>query len=300
MQRDIIGDWGSSRLRLALAQNGAVIDRRDGPGATAARGRHADILAELTHDWRTAHGALPVTLCGAVGAREGWAEAPYLPCPAAIKDIASLLHTPHGHSDVRIAPGMSWRGGDDVCDVMRGEETQILGALAIDPTLQHGRHIVCLPGTHTKWVEVIDAAVTRLRTVMTGEAFALLNQHSNLVGAVAALSPAPDAFAEGLRLALRAREANPLALAFQARAHRLLEARTPDWAHGFLSGALIGADVRTGRSLFDDAGEVTLIGAPALTAAFSAACSAFGLIARAMSGDACSEAGLMRLARQRV
>src|SRR4051812_42565669 len=145
----IAGDWGTSNLRLRLcAADGSVLDSRDGPGAADSRGRFAEVFDGLTADWRAT--PLPALLCGMAGWTFGWVEAPYLPCPEDIDSVADALT--RARADVHIAPGMRCANPLGAPDVMRGEETQLLGALELRPELAQGRHLVCMPGTHTKWV----------------------------------------------------------------------------------------------------------------------------------------------------
>src|SRR5476649_2586079 len=147
----IAGDWGTSRLRLYLCDTaGNVLARGEGEGASVAdcAGRFAASVAS----WDKAHGALPAVLSGMVGSTIGWREVPYLKCPAKPATIAdaALRFEADGRA-IAILPGLSCVGKTGAPDVMRGEETQILGALRLHPHLAKGRHALCLPGTHTKW-----------------------------------------------------------------------------------------------------------------------------------------------------
>ena len=134
----------------------------------------------LLTDWTRQHGALPAILCGMVGSSFGWAQAPYLPCPARPEQIAGACVALRA-GRVRIIPGLSCRNRLDAPDLMRGEETQILGALRLDPALRRGQQLLCLPGTHTKWVLLDEGTVREFLTATTGELFALLCAHSVLV-----------------------------------------------------------------------------------------------------------------------
>src|SRR5882757_3216515 len=189
----IAGDWGTSRLRLYLCDAaGHVLARGEGEGASVpdCAGRFAAAVA----GWDKAHDVLPAVLGGMVGSTIGWKEVPYLKCPARPGAIAgaALRFEADGRA-IAILPGLSCIGKTGAPDVMRGEETQILGALRLRPELSKGRHIFCLPGTHTKWVMVTDGAVTLFQTALSGELFELLRRHSVLVrdgGEVDAHSPA--------------------------------------------------------------------------------------------------------------
>ena len=171
---------------------------------------------------------------------------------------------------------------------MRGEETQIFGAMALDPRLASGKHIVLLPGTHSKWVWLDDGAIVRFRTSMTGELYALLGQ-SSLLAAGEAGSNEGEGFAAGL---LRAGQgAAPSVALFEARAAQLLDGRTVDWARGFVSGLLIGAEIAE-MAPHDT---VLAIGDPALVVRYNEALAQRGVQMRSMDGEACAIAGLRLL-----
>ena len=178
----IVGDWGTSRLRLYLcdAANN-VLETREARGAAAARGEHEQVLDTETSAWHADAGPLPVVLCGMVGSSIGWVQAPYLAAPADPQRLAAASLSLRGGA-VRIVPGVSCRNRLGAPDVMRGEETQILGAMFLEPALRRGAHLVCLPGTHTKWVVVRDGAIVEFLTAPAGELFELLSRHSVMVG----------------------------------------------------------------------------------------------------------------------
>src|SRR3569623_2587680 len=159
----IAGDWGTSRLRLFLCDaRGHVLARGEGEGASVpdCAGRFAAAVAA----WDSAHGALPAVLGGMVGSTIGWKEVPSLTCPAQPSAIAgAALRFAHDDRAIAIVPGLKCIGPTGAADVMRGEETQILGALRLYPELAIGRHVLCLPGTHAKWVEVEDGAVMQFQ-----------------------------------------------------------------------------------------------------------------------------------------
>ena len=170
------GDWGTSHLRLFLCDGqGALLDSRTGPGAAEASGHFSDVFASLAAHWEGSLGTLPAVLCGMVGSSIGWVQAPYVVCPAIPEEIADACVLLRG-GNVHIIPGLSCRNRFDAPDFLRGEETQILGALHLAPILRHGRWLICLPGTHTKWALLEDGVVLvdfkRFRTG-TGEREAL-------------------------------------------------------------------------------------------------------------------------------
>lgn len=293
----IAGDWGTSALRLWLCRDGVPVDRVDGPGVAAAAGRLDRIFLAATLPWREAEGDLPALLCGMVGSSIGWVEAAYQPCPADLGSLARGLTRFQAEGEhVAIVPGLSCTNPLGAPDVMRGEETQILGALACDPDLGRGRRLLCLPGTHNKWVRLDNGRVQDFQTCLSGEMFALLRQHSVLGRDTDGLSPqVGTAFTAGV---VRALTGAPLThLLFEARSRRLLEGLSAQDALSFLSGLIIGSDVAGARTLAAAGtdGPILLIGAPALTDAYGAALAIAGLDATARDGDDLVLAGLRAL-----
>lgn len=288
----VIGDWGTSRLRLFRVEQGAIVARRDGPGIGAV-GRAAEtVLADTIAPWLDDGAPDSITLCGMVGARDIWVEAPYADCPA---DVATwrqaAVRFDWRGKPLAIMGGLACESADGIPDVMRGEETQIFGALALDPALDHGRHLIVLPGTHNKWALVEDGRVISFRTMPTGELFALLRDQSTLGPKVELTDPADEAagFAEGLD---RAGDAKLLQSLFAARAMRLRSGRSGDWALGYLSGLLIGCEIAEIMTTLSGADGVVLIGDERLSARYAQALDARGIASRALDGDGCALAGL--------
>jgi 2-dehydro-3-deoxygalactonokinase len=184
---------------------------------------------------------------------------------------------------------------DDTADVMRGEENQIFGALEMNPALQAGSHLVILPGTHSKWVEIEDGAIVRFQTALTGELYALLRDHSMLLrtggAAEYSQSEADDGFSSGIQ---RASESGIGLVnnAFEARTAQLLGARSRSWASGFLSGLVIGEEIGGLSSRYSVERGVTLIGDPRLTALYSSAFGQRGIRTDILDGDGCALRGL--------
>ncbi len=289
----IFGDWGTSRLRLYLRQGKSVLDRRDGPGVSALTKSPEQTFLDLVGDWREA-GPSGAILCGMVGSRIGWKEASYAPCPAGPGDLRErMLRFEVEGLPVAIVPGLSCTNPLGGPDVMRGEETQILGALELDPALKTGRHLLVLPGTHSKWTVVEDGAITGFLTAPVGETFALLRQHSTLAAGVAADVQGSEAgFAMGLSRLVEHGPALLPHLLFETRARQLLDGLSAADAMGFLSGLLIGADAAAARQWFGDLGQVTLVGAPALNGFYGQAIASQGGVTAAIDGDSAVLAGL--------
>jgi 2-dehydro-3-deoxygalactonokinase len=286
-------DWGTSSFRaFRLDAHGAVLERREAPlGILAVReGRFAEALESQVGDWLAA-GLGPVVMSGMVGSRQGWQEQAYLPCPAGPAEIAARMGRVrwgmHG-AQAWIVPGLIARDADGLHDVMRGEETQLVGALdALGP----GEHVVCLPGTHSKWATVRDGRVTGFATHMTGELFAVLRDHSILGRLMANAGDDPAAFDLGL-----ARAALPGGLPhllFAVRAEGLAGRLTPEQSHEVLSGLLIGYEIAHAAPA---TGLVHLLGAHGLCTRYARALEARGLAARLLDAEA-AVAGLHRLSR---
>lgn len=293
----IFGDWGTSRLRLYLRQGKSVLDRRDGPGIGALGGvSPRAAFLDLVGDWREAKPSLAL-LCGMVGSRNGWMEAAYAPCPAGPADIRErLLRLDADGLPVAIVPGLSCRNALGGPDVMRGEETQILGALALNPELAQGRRLLALPGTHTKWVVVEDGRIASFLTAPVGELYALLREHSILAKAAPGDGPeSPEGFARGVARIVEQGPARLPHLIFETRSRQLLDGLPKDEAMGFLSGLLIAGDTAAARGWFGELGQVSLIGAPALSALYAQAIAAHGGSSVSVDGDAAVLAGLTTL-----
>ncbi|HKQ10267.1 MAG TPA: 2-dehydro-3-deoxygalactonokinase [Rhizomicrobium sp.] len=289
----IAGDWGTSRLRLYLCDAGGnVLARGEGEGASvpdcAAR------FAAAVAPWEKAHGILPAILSGMVGSTIGWREVPYLKCPARPSAIAAAaLRFDAQDRGIAILPGLTCRGKTGAPDVMRGEETQILGALRLHANLTKGRHLFCLPGTHAKWVSVIDGAVTQFQTALSGELFELLRRHSVLTRDSSEVDAQSPAFMLGLDFARQNRKADLLYLLFSARSRVVTGEMAKADAASYLSGLILGKDIATATALFEFDGPVQLICTPALAALYGKALGAYDVKSAAIDGDRAALAGLV-------
>jgi 2-dehydro-3-deoxygalactonokinase len=270
----IAGDWGTSHLRLALCDSqGEALVEAEGPGAAAINGAFPETFEQLTRGWRHVHGDLPAVLSGMVGSSFGWIKAPYVACPAGSAEIVTSL-TPIPAHGVLIAPGLSCVNPCAVPDLLRGEEAQTLGAMRLEPRLQSGRHVLCLPGTHTKWVVLDDGRVRSFLTAPTGELYSILRRHSVLLQAGAIESPTLP-FAQAVRHAQRQAGADVLHLLFECRSRQLLGDVSPIDASAYLSGLLIARDIAGalgfyGHFLRPDT-PLVLVGAAHLTHLYAAA-----------------------------
>ncbi|MGA7537314.1 MAG: 2-dehydro-3-deoxygalactonokinase [Steroidobacteraceae bacterium] len=305
----ICGDWGTTRLRLFLCRGERVLETLQGPGV-GARPEPADqTLRSLIAGWQMKYGPLPLVLCGMAGSRNGWRESAYLPCPADLRGLGeAALRFEWDGAPVLIAPGLSCTSRLGSPEGMRGEETQMAGALALHPRLGTGRHLLCLPGTHTKWVCLEDAVVRDFLTALTGELFALLRDGSTLTRASrssaegetppGASEDGEEGFEHGLEAAATLGTASLLHALFAVRSRQLLDRRSQLWALSYLSGLLIGSDARGAIPLFGAAAEVVLIGDSALTERYARALDRLGIAAPCLDGDECALAGLRSLWRR--
>ncbi len=285
-------DWGTSSFRaFRLDADGAVIERRAAPRGILAveGGRFEEELLRQVGDW-IAEGELHVLMCGMIGSRQGWLEAPYLPCPAAAAEIAAHLAVVSCEgADLRIVPGLTCRDDGGTPEVMRGEETQIVGALAEFS----GTALACLPGSHSKWARVADGRIAGFATYLSGEAFSALRGHT-ILGRLMREAPTDlDAFDRGV-----ARAGAPghlLHHLFGVRTLGLFGALAEEQGASYLSGLLIGHEVRA--ALPAGGAAVHLIGAGALCDLYARAIAACGAHATVHGEDAAAR-GLARLGRE--
>lgn len=252
-------DWGTSSFRIwMIAEDGTVLaERRSDEGMGAAAQSGFSNVMETHLQAMQAPADLPVIICGMAGSRQGWQEARYLPLPARLSDVISrAVQVKRTARDVRILPGLAQH--DPACpDVMRGEETQLLGGFAgADAT-----GIACLPGTHSKWARIAAGQVTAFSTYMTGELFGLLAKNSILrhaIGRIDSCDPQAEAFSKAVRDAARNPQALPQLL-FSIRGDQLLNARDEASSYCRLSGLLIGSEIAAAHAQFDAASPVHLI-----------------------------------------
>lgn len=293
-------DWGTSNSRFALCNaDGEALELRKGPGALDARGRFAEVFDTHTVDWRQTRGDLPAWLCGMAGSAFGWVAAPYLLAPLVLHELAEA---PVKIRDgVYVVPGMRCTNPLGAPDVMRGEETQLLGALRLGALHGNGHQLVCMPGTHTKWAAVAGESLQEFLTAPTGELFATLCEHTVLVqDKTTRTVHVPAEFERGLAEAWKHRGLL-LHQIFQARSLRLDQQLAPEGAASWISGLLIGADVNGALTLFDQhdsPGPVVIIGAPPLTARYAQAVAKAGRDTVEIDGSAAALAGLCHVWRE--
>lgn len=289
-------DWGTTHRRgyvVAAGDGHCLAEHRDAQGMLAARGRFPAAAAELLAALGVADPAVPVLMSGMVGSAQGWVEAPYLGLDVPLLQLHEhLVDVPVSGRRIRIVPGYCLRRAGQA-DVMRGEETQLLGAVA----LGRADGWFLLPGTHSKWVHLRAGAMVDFTTFMTGELFALLGSQGTLAAAAgSAHEHHAEAFASGLDAEPAAALSNAL---FVCRARVVSGLMPAGHARSYLSGLLIGAEWhdlrrRCGGHLPQ---EVTLIGAPGLAARYADAARRFGVSLHLLDPRAAFLAALAHLLR---
>ena len=294
-------DWGTSNLRVwGIGVSGDVLFRHtsDQGMSKLAPDAYPHVLGGLlAGDFAPAGGPIDVLVCGMAGARQGWMEAPYLDAPADLGALAAgavAPASPGTRLSARILPGVCQRlaGAEDV---MRGEETQLLGLGTLWPGFSG---VVCMPGTHSKWVQLTGRRVERFATAMTGELFEVLRTHSVLRHSLGGQLQGPnrdEGFKAGLAAGIEAPQKLPAAL-FKVRAGSLLSGRTPDWCAGFLSGLLIGSEIGAHRDWVGES-EIAIVGDAGLAELYARGLAMMGGKARIVDGIEATLAGL-KTARQ--
>lgn len=294
-------DWGTTSLRAALMDGrGRIVDQADtADGIMAVAGRDFQaVFDKVAGAWLHAHPGAAVLAAGMVGSRQGWREAPYLPCPAGFEELGrGLAWADRTDGSIGFVPGLLTGHADGAPDVMRGEETQVFGAL---DALGIDEGIFVLPGTHSKWVRVEKRRICDFHSYMTGEVYALLRQHSILSRTMPEGDPISweqgrPAFSAGCAVVAEGAVLHNL---FSVRSRCLLGGLASELAPDYLSGLLIGEEIREALALLGSgtAPHIHLVCKPALLQRYQEALSVFGL-----SGSGCPEQasylGMLGIAR---
>lgn len=282
-------DWGTTNRRAyLLGADGRQRDEmEDDQGIlSVATGQFHGAVQEI----RARLGDRPLLMGGMIGSNRGWVEAPYVACPAGIEDLAKALRWIEG-GRAAIVPGVSYRDGR-AADVMRGEEVQILGAVAAGTI--PADCIVCHPGTHNKWIVVEGGRIASFRTIMTGELFSLLREHSILADLLGGDASPGAAFDEGVDYGLG--NDDLVAELFSIRARVLLGSAERPAAASYASGLLIGSDARVGLRAAAEAREIIVMGRPELTELYARAIARAGRGVREVDGEAAFVAGTRAIA----
>lgn len=286
--RYIAIDWGSTNLRAWYYQNDVCVDsRQTTAGVTRLNGKSPQaVFEEVTRGWREAK--TPVLMAGMVGSNAGWKIAPYLPCPARFTSLSEQLMPVL--ENVWIIPGMSVQSSES-CNVMRGEETQLLGAKTLLPA-----PLYIMPGTHCKWVHADELTVQDFRTVMTGELHHLLLSHSLVGAGLPEQRASLSAFTAGLERGANDRDLLPRL--FEVRAAHVLGELPREEVSEFLSGLLIGNEVAamTRHYALTARQSVTVVASPSLSQRYVTALALLGFQAQVLDGDDAFQAGIRSIA----
>ena len=281
-------DWGTSHLRAYLCEVHAqstlkLLAQRDGPGVVKANQNFEQTLIDTIEVWKQEYGSLPIYIAGQITSSIGWHETPYLECPINPEGLlnAAVSFDCNGHT-IKALPGTKCTLQNSLFDVMRGEELQILGFLKQNPEYQQGKILLCLPGTHTKWVLINNGEIICFKTAMTGELYDLLCHQSVLIPNDCAEGEFDfKAFEQGCELTLGSDSGNLAHGIFSVRTRQLSKELTPVQAKAYLSGVLIGSDVRAARhasewQLLSDT-QVVVIGTKQLNMCFTTALKQIGV-----------------------
>ena len=295
--RFIVADWGTTRFRGYLIENESSLDQVSSDEGVSAlqKGQHRDVFLRQCGPWLQAEPNAPVLLVGMVGSREGWVEAPYATCPAGPAEIAKAL-VPVDLENGRkgyIIPGLFCEPAPGAADVMRGEETLVMGAGVEDG-------LICSAGTHPKWILMRNGRIERFATYMTGEMYALLREHS-MIGRPATQPEDPKGFDLGLEAAERnSGEARVglLHLLFSARAAVVSNRMPSSLLAPYLSGLLTGDEINGALSQFGRPASVTILAAPERADLYVHALKRHGIKAEIRDTQQALISGLARIVRQ--
>ncbi len=290
-------DWGTSNLRgYLLSPGGDILEQTS---STRGIGNVQDndfpsALEEVCGLWLSNHPDSRLLLSGMIGSRQGWVEAPYCPCPCDFETIHQhAVALPSQRLTGYVLPGLSGPGLSGAPDVIRGEETQVVGLVALQPGLTG---TICLPGTHSKWVSLKGNYIEGFSTFLTGELFATLCDHTLLGRLMTSESAAPEAFMLGLDQSAAA--GGLLHQVFSARTRCLVGDLAGDDIGSYLSGIVIGSEIRAvaEQGYLED--EVHLVGGNDAAQNYSDALHAMGAKVKVWSGESVTVAGLSLFGRQ--
>ena len=292
--RTLLGiDWGSSNRRAYVlgAQGELIRQHEDDAGILNVKDGFEASLGTLLEALEI--DSADIVMSGMVGSRNGWKEAPYLSVEHPLSRLGEAMmeiETAIPGVRVRVVPGFRYIDAHGLPDVMRGEETQVLGTLE----LSDAGGWFLLPGTHSKWAHVNDGRITEFMTFMTGELYAILSQHGTLAKVITSQDAVQEAFADGLRAA---RAGGFTHTAFCCRALVVTDMMPPAHSASYLSGLLIGTELFEIVKKAGDAmsAPVQVVGSPALTSRYLSALELLGIPARAWQPDGVYLAALRAL-----
>lgn len=289
-------DWGSSRFRAYLVDiTGNTLDQVQSDQGIfyCEKGAFENTLWHACKHWLNHKHKIPILMAGMIGSRDGWFETQYLPCPVSIHSLGnSIVQIPDLHSHpVYVVPGISLTSSSGLPDVIRGEETQIFGAL--DQSLQNNL-LVCVPGTHSKWVRVKNNQITRFSTFMTGEVFSVIQQCGSISSLLGECDFNKDTFLAGVDVSQNKGGLLHHIFSIRARIVSGQKDMVPD--KSYLSGMLIGAEIKSAMELYPGVTDMRIIGTDALVHDYSLAFSALGISVTSTGSEKTIVKGLWKLA----
>ncbi|MBN8431289.1 2-dehydro-3-deoxygalactonokinase [Microbulbifer salipaludis] len=287
-------DWGTSSFRMmAVSASSEILAsfQSESGASTLAKEQFAPYLHTVIKAQFGSVAALPLILSGMVGSGIGWVEVPYLACPATPDALARALHTIDSDGlQATIVPGLRCQNSAGGPDFMRGEETQVVGWLASTEAANHRRATLCLPGTHSKWVCIEDGQIRHFSTALTGELFSCLRAHSILIKGKQRTDD--TAFCRGVNDSRRGLSSQ----LFATRALVLAGDLPPASAQSYLSGLLIGAELREKGAEHTSTDPIHVIGSSSLCALYQRALGILGTSCQTHDGARLAAVGLAALA----
>lgn len=292
----IVVDWGTTNFRAFLVERhgGQVIDEiASAQGVSALKSdEFAGYCDRMLAVWRQQDPHLPVYLAGMVGARRGWLESPQPPLPVTLQSLAGQMVAAPGLANGWILPGARLVEADGLCDVMRGEEVQVLG---VQHLVHKQNYACCLPGTHSKWARVRNGQLTRFATAMTGELYQTVLAHT-LPGQPADGKAPFDEHAFALGLARAASEGGVLHALFEARSRYLYAGLAPQEIGSFISGVLIGEEVQRMVSSWKELSLLYVVGSNTLALPYRLALESHGISVEFITARDATLAGVIAMA----
>lgn len=291
----IVMDWGSSNIRAFLYISGKQKDiKKSSSGVTVAQGKECEsVFDSLTSDWFKAYGRMPVLMAGMVGSVNGWCNADYLKCPLELGELGkhlTVVKNSKGY-DIRIVPGLCVKNNCNY-NVMRGEETQLFGAMK-----KQQSRVYIMPGTHCKWVLTDNKRIESFRTVMTGELLNILMKYSLIGLGNEEQTESEQDFILGLKSGFE--KDNILPLLFEVRAARILGKISPNHIKEYLSGLLIGSEIAALKRIYgfdssDDA--FGIIATPMLAKRYAKGLELAGIDSFSLNGEEAFLSGILPIA----
>lgn len=289
-------DWGSTRFRAyLLGEDGSLLDKVENDQGIFAHKQvnHEEILYRSCEKWLRRMPEMPVLMAGMIGSRNGWFETGYLSCPVSVDSLtANIIPLPDLYSHpVYVVPGISALAVSGLPDVIRGEETQIFGV--VDASSANNL-MVCVPGTHSKWVQVENNKISHFSTFVTGEIFAAIRHCGSISSILTEGVSDPDAFMDGVGASQHA--GGLLNHLFSVRACAVTNRNALNLNHSYLSGLLIGAEIKSALEIYPGTSKILVLGTDALIHDYNSAFSGLGIAVSSSTSEQAFIKGLWKLA----